>query len=369
MGWIARIFLAGLIAALPLMLTIFVTAWLLAFLNQHLGPNSAFGTLLSSLGLGMGTSEYAPYLIGLGLIVAAIFLLGLLVHSRIGAWIAALLDRVIRRIPVISSVYDLSSRFVSIVDTKSGDSIKSMSPAWCYFGGKPGAAVLAEERAKLGPLGRGEVLVACVFCAAAALWIGAKPLTAWLAALVPGFPLRSAHVEAGIALAAALVLFCARIEGRAALEFASLRWVPWATLLLLGGGFSMAAGVQESGLSHWIGGELGALSGLSPLAQLTLASLAAVAISAVASNTATIGVMLPVLWGAVPREQAPALLFAATIACSCDFALPAGTPPNAIVFGSGYVGIPRMAKTGAWLDLVAAGLAAAWCWLVVDRVL
>lgn len=143
MGWIARIFLAGLIAALPLMLTIFVTAWLLAFLNQYLGPNSAFGNLLSSLGLGMGTSEYAPYLIGLGLIVAAIFLLGLLVHSRIGAWIASLLDRVIRRIPVISSVYDLSSRFVSIVDTKSGDSLKSMSPAWCYFGGKPGAAVLA----------------------------------------------------------------------------------------------------------------------------------------------------------------------------------------------------------------------------------
>lgn len=143
MGWIARIFLAGLIAALPLMLTIFVTAWLLAFLNQYLGPNSAFGNFLSSLGLGMGTSEYAPYLIGLGLIVAAIFLLGLLVHSRIGAWIAALLDRVIRRIPVISSVYDLSSRFVSIVDTKSGDSLKSMSPAWCYFGGKPGAAVLA----------------------------------------------------------------------------------------------------------------------------------------------------------------------------------------------------------------------------------
>ena len=48
-----------------------------------------------------------------------------------------------RRIPLISSVYDLSSRFVSIVDTKNGDSLKSMSPAWCYFGGKPGAAVLA----------------------------------------------------------------------------------------------------------------------------------------------------------------------------------------------------------------------------------
>jgi uncharacterized membrane protein len=49
----------------------------------------------------------------------------------------------IRRIPIVSNLYDVSSRFVSIVDTKQGDSLKSMSPAWCYFGGKPGAAVLA----------------------------------------------------------------------------------------------------------------------------------------------------------------------------------------------------------------------------------
>jgi uncharacterized membrane protein len=143
MGKIGRIFLAGLLAALPLMLTIFVTAWLLSFLNQYLGPSSAFGRLLSSLGFGAGASEYASYLVGLALIVTAIYALGLLVHSRLGAWVAELFDRLIRRIPLVSSVYDLSSRFVSIVDPKSGDSLKSMSPAWCYFGGKPGAAVLA----------------------------------------------------------------------------------------------------------------------------------------------------------------------------------------------------------------------------------
>lgn len=143
MSRIGRIFLTGLLAALPLMLTLFVTAWLLSFLNQFLGPNSAFGNLLRSLGLGAGASEYAAYAIGLAVIVGAIFALGLLVHSRLGAWIAELFERVIRRIPVVSSVYDLSSRFVSIVDTKNGDSLKNMSPAWCFFGGKPGAAVLA----------------------------------------------------------------------------------------------------------------------------------------------------------------------------------------------------------------------------------
>jgi uncharacterized membrane protein len=143
MSKIGRIFLTGLIAALPLMLTIVVTVWLLSLINQYLGPNSAFGNFLKSLGFGVGASEIAPYLIGLGLIVVAIYALGLLVQSRVGAWIAALLDSLIRRIPLVSNVYDLSSRFVSIVDTKSGDSLKNMSPAWCYFGGKPGAAVLA----------------------------------------------------------------------------------------------------------------------------------------------------------------------------------------------------------------------------------
>ena len=140
---IGRIFLTGLIAALPLLLTIFVVAWLLSLINRYFGPSSGFGRLLGSLGFGGNVSELVSYLIGLGLIVAAIYALGLVVHSRLGAWIAELFDRLIRRIPLISSVYDVSSRFVSIVDTKNGDSVKGMSPAWCYFGGKPGAAVLA----------------------------------------------------------------------------------------------------------------------------------------------------------------------------------------------------------------------------------
>lgn len=143
MSKIGRIFLTGLLAALPLLLTVFITGWLLSLISAYLGPNSLFGRLLTSLGFGASASEFAPYLIGLALIGSAIYALGLLVHSRFGAWAAGLLDRLIRRVPLVSNVYDLSSRFVSIVDASKGDSLKSMSPAWCYFGGKPGAAVLA----------------------------------------------------------------------------------------------------------------------------------------------------------------------------------------------------------------------------------
>jgi uncharacterized membrane protein len=146
MNRIGRIFLTGVLAALPLLLTLFVTIWLLSILNQYLGPGSGFGRFLASLGI--GSSELASYLIGLGIIAAAIYALGLAVHLRLGAWAAALFDRLIRRIPLISNLYDLSHRFVSVVDTKSGDSLKGMSPVWCYFGGKPGAAVLALLPAK-----------------------------------------------------------------------------------------------------------------------------------------------------------------------------------------------------------------------------
>ena len=168
---------------------------------------------------------------------------------------------------------------------------------------------------------------------------------------------------------AALVLLLWRTRGRQVLGFRALAAVPWETLLLLGGGFAMAAAIQKSGLSAWLGGQLVALRGVPPFAQVLLSSLAVVGLSAVATNTATIAVMLVVLKDAVAPDIMATTLFAATIAASCDFALPVGTPPNAIVFGSGYVSIPRMARTGVVLDLLAAFVAAVWCWLVVRLVL
>lgn len=229
--------------------------------------------------------------------------------------------------------------------------------------------VVTREIAALGAVRRPERIVAGVFLAAAALWVFSQPI---VAALSPAFaPLRlgTAHVEGAVAIAAALLLLAWRFRGRQVLEVKALGTVPWETLLLLGGGFAMAAGIQQSGLSRYMGAQLAGIATLPPLAQIVLAAVATVALSAVASNTATIAVMLPVLKDAVAPEMMTSVLFAATLAASCDFALPAGTPPNAIVFGSGYVRIPTMAKIGVQLDLAAALVAALWCWAVVPYVL
>lgn len=143
MSRIIRIFLAGLLAALPLLLTIVVTAWVVSILVDFAGPQSRLGRLLVSLGLSLDTRGFAPYVVGLGLVLLAIFALGLMVESRLGAWASTVVDRLVHRIPVVSNVYELSKRFTSIVDTSGGDSFNSMSPVWCFFGGEPGAAVLA----------------------------------------------------------------------------------------------------------------------------------------------------------------------------------------------------------------------------------
>ena len=107
--------------------------------------------------------------------------------------------------------------------------------------------------------------------------------------------LATAHVEAGVAMLASLVLFAWRVERRRVLEPASLRFVQWETLVLLGGGFSLAACIQASGLSHWLGAQLEALRAAPPFAQAVAASIVTVALSAFASNAATTAVMLPVL--------------------------------------------------------------------------
>ncbi len=235
--------------------------------------------------------------------------------------------------------------------------------------GQVGTEAVQHEINELGPIKREEWVVLGVFVVTAALWIAAKPITALVAPMVKAFTVSGAHVEGSIAMLAALALLAFRSRGRALLELRSLRTVPWETLLLLGGSFAMAYGVQESGLSVWMAAQLGVVRTLPPFVQVLMASIATVALSSVASNTATIGIMLNVLRGAVSPALVNTTLFTATIAASCDFALPAGTPPNAIVFGSGYVSIPQMARAGVLLDITAAVLAALWCWVAVGWVL
>jgi uncharacterized membrane protein len=145
-GRIFRTFLAGVLALLPIAVTVFVTAWVAALIAGYAGPDSFVGRLIialgASLGLTISSSSTVAYLLGLTIILGAIFLLGLLVESGLRSFISNSFDWLMSRIPLVSNVYDLSKRFVSLMDRGGGDTLKTMQPVWCFFGGEGGAAVL-----------------------------------------------------------------------------------------------------------------------------------------------------------------------------------------------------------------------------------
>ena len=144
MGRIIRIFLSGVLALLPIMVTVIVTAWLGSLVASYAGPGSFLGNLITSLGLNISGSSLIAYFIGLGIILGLIFLLGLLVELGLRTWVSNSFDWFMSRIPLVSNVYDVSKRFVAIMDRGGEeDSLKSMSPVWCFFGGEGSAAVLA----------------------------------------------------------------------------------------------------------------------------------------------------------------------------------------------------------------------------------
>ena len=213
-----------------------------------------------------------------------------------------------------------------------------------------------------GPLVGAERRVAIVFGIAALLWMFGDPIRTTVAPhlspLLGGMKIAGKHHEAAVAMVAASVLL---LSGTVTL--AALRRVPWGTLLLLGGSFSMAGGIEASGLASWLQAALGGVAALPQLAQIGVAAASSVALSAIASNTAAINVVINVL----PRNLAA--LSATAIGASCDFALPAGTPPNAIVCGSGYVRLRTMMRIGVVLDLVAIVVITFYVWLWGARAL
>ena len=131
--------------------------------------------------------------------------------------------------------------------------------------------------------------------------------------------------------------------------------LPWGIILLFGGGMALAAGFQITGLAEWMGGQMNSLQSLS-LMTLVLVSIASVNLfTEFTSNLATTAMLLPILAPiAISLEVNPYILMVAcTIAASCAFMMPVATPPNAVVFGSGYLRIPDMIKSGIWMNIIS----------------
>lgn len=143
MNQFLRTLLSGFLLLLPVAVTAVLVIWLGTYIFAYVRPGSMFGSTLTAIGLGFTGSTVVAYLIGLVVLLIFVYTLGLIVESGLRHRFSDLIDSTMRSIPVVRNVYDLTKRFVSIMDTKDADGLKGMRPVWCHFGGPGGAAVLA----------------------------------------------------------------------------------------------------------------------------------------------------------------------------------------------------------------------------------
>ncbi len=138
-----KLFVTGLLAALPLAATVAVFWWVLSLLVKWLGPGSAVGSVLSAIGLGVTGSELVGWLIGVGVVALGILTLGIAVERGLQRGLARVVDTTLRRIPLVGTVWDLAQRMVGLLQQPEQEGVRSMTPVWCRFGGPGGAAALA----------------------------------------------------------------------------------------------------------------------------------------------------------------------------------------------------------------------------------
>lgn len=211
-----------------------------------------------------------------------------------------------------------------------------------------GKAEIKRLKMELGRMSLQEKRVLSVFALTAFCWISRSYL------IQPVLPFIDDTIIAMIA-AVALFLIPAGNKKRKLVTWDEAVKIPWGIILLFGGGMALAKGFGESGLAVWIGEQLKNLENL-PLLFLVVVLIAAVNfLTEVTSNLATTAMLLPILASmALALDLHPYfLMVGATLAASCAFMLPVATPPNAVVFGSGYLRIPDMIKTGIWMNIVS----------------
>ena len=221
-----------------------------------------------------------------------------------------------------------------------------------------------EEHERLGPMTRAEKIVLTDFLLLAVLWLTRTGITAGEFTL-PGWstwlPDSDLVDDGTVAIAMALLLFLAptgRAPGERVMDWPTTRRLPWGIVLLFGGGFALAQGFVESGLSSWLGERMQGLSNLPPWLLVLSVCLSITFLTELTSNTATAQMALPIMAAvAVAIRVNPLLLMVpATLSASCAFMLPVATPPNAIIFGTDRIRSTQMARVGFVLNLSGAVL-------------
>ena len=200
----------------------------------------------------------------------------------------------------------------------------------------------------IGPMKREEKLVSSIFVLTAFCWITRSFI------LQEFFPFIDDTI---IAMTAGVLLFVVPASDfkKRLITWEDAVKLPWGIILLFGGGMALAAGFQITGLASWLGAQMSVFQGLSLLILVFVVITLVNFFTEFTSNLATTAMLLPILAPiAISLNMNPYMLMVAcTIAASCAFMMPVATPPNAVVFGSGYLRIPDMIKSGIWMNIIS----------------
>ena len=219
---------------------------------------------------------------------------------------------------------------------------------------------LLEELHRLGRMNYEERVLTLLFVALAFLWFfradisfGSFTLPGWSRLFEdPAF-----FNDGTVAIFVAALLFISpsrKEKGQFLMDWKAAEGIPWEIILLFGGGFALASGFKESGLSTWFGEQLEWLGQVHPVVLIASICFLVTFLTEVTSNTATVETLLPILAGlAITIEENPLLfMLPATISGSLAFMLPVATPPNAIIFGTRKLQVADMARAGLVLNLI-----------------
>ncbi len=211
-----------------------------------------------------------------------------------------------------------------------------------------GKSEIEKQLKELGKISYEEKAILSVFLLTAIAWISRSfLLVKWLPEID----------DTIIAIIASIVLFLVpnSKKNQALISWEDTVKLPWGILILFGGGMALALGFESTGLASWIGNQLTSLEGVSVFVLLLILITSVNFLTEITSNMATTAMLLPVLvsLATVIDVHPYILLVSATVAASCAFMLPVATPPNAVVFGSGYLKIEDMVRKGIWMNIIS----------------
>jgi len=239
------------------------------------------------------------------------------------------------------------------------------------------STIIEAEKNKLGPMKYEEKCLSLVFVGMALSWIFRKDLvfgnfriSGWSNLMI-----NKSFVDDGmVAIFFAIMLFMIPSKNKERhnrlLTGEAIREIPWQTILLFGGGFALAKGIQTSGLSELIGSKFAYLSNYPLVLIVGVITFGMSFLTELTSNMASTEMLLPIL-GAMAKSSGInpiVLMVPATLSASCAFMLPAATAPNAIIFGSNRVRIKDMVKVGIYLNILSVGIIVLVCLVFVPKI-